>query len=186
MNILIHDISNELIEQMSKSLSSDRNRKVYRKLYLRKYTEFHFNIPHSWDYVVCVFNINEIGIDIERIIPIDYERIAQHYFSQNEVNYIFDKNIKNLSRKFYEIGTPKESYVKYYDKDPYIPLNSFSIDICINGAIQINDINNIAYLKLFDIDPDYKMTICSSSKRTSCTIKKFGQESLISSFLDLS
>lgn len=60
----------------------------------------YFNISHSYNYVICIVSLNEVGIDIEKIRKIN----------KNVLKYF---NINNVSHKdFFIIYTKLESYIK--------------------------------------------------------------------------
>ncbi|SHH71942.1 4'-phosphopantetheinyl transferase family protein [Virgibacillus chiguensis] len=98
----------------------------YGKPFLYGQNTVHFNISHSGEWVVCATDILPIGIDIEKIKPIDL-KIAKLFFSKEE--YEFIKSMPNRTKlfTFYEYWTLKESYVKAVGKGLSIPLDSFSI-----------------------------------------------------------
>lgn len=71
-----------------------------------------FNISHSEGVVAIVFSENEIGVDTEKIRPVDY-RIAEKFYTENEKRYIMSaKNEDEKLLRFFEIWTLKESYLK--------------------------------------------------------------------------
>ncbi len=81
-----------------------------------------FNISHSEDIVVCAVHDSPVGIDIERIHPVS-ARVLKKFFSQDDQEYILGKlpcshdydtefNNEQLKR-FFEIWTGKEAYLKY-------------------------------------------------------------------------
>ncbi len=68
-----------------------------------------FNISHSGDYVVCALDTFPVGIDIERIRPIDLS-IAEKVFSKEEISKVYkDKTYT----EFFKLWTLKEAYCKY-------------------------------------------------------------------------
>ena len=84
--------------------------------------DIHFNISHSDNIVVCAISETEIGIDIEKLRPINL-KVAKRFCSCEELNYIFgfspcDKDFcftenTEILTRFFEIYTKKESVVKY-------------------------------------------------------------------------
>ena len=80
-----------------------------------------FNISHSADMVVCVVDDNPVGVDIEKIRPVDLNT-AKRIFSEEEIRYIFgcipDVDDYNhylndaVLGRFFEIWTKKEAYGK--------------------------------------------------------------------------
>jgi len=80
-----------------------------------------FNISHSADMVVCVVDNNPVGVDIEKIRPIDLS-VAKRICTDKELMFLFgrtpqDKDFcyttdyESLSR-FFEIWTEKEAIGK--------------------------------------------------------------------------
>lgn len=74
-----------------------------------------FNISHSGDIVVCAVDDKPIGIDIEKIRPIDLS-ISYKFCNNDELNYIFDTTISKEEAliRFFKIWTYKEAYFKFF------------------------------------------------------------------------
>jgi 4'-phosphopantetheinyl transferase len=89
-------------------------------------SDVHFNISHSGEWVICVVDKKEIGVDVEGYRSVD-GAIADRFFSEKEKKLI-DECGKADSRSgvFFRIWTLKESYVKAIGKGLTCPLDSFS------------------------------------------------------------
>ncbi len=84
-----------------------------------------FNISHSADMVVCIVDTNPIGVDIEKIRPVDLNT-AKRIFREEEIQYIFgcileaDDYYHYLNdatlQRFFELWTKKEAYGKLVGK----------------------------------------------------------------------
>lgn len=84
-----------------------------------------FNISHSTDMVVCVVDDNPVGVDIEKIRPIDLN-MAKRIFSEEETRYIFGcaPDVEDYNhylndvvlQRFFEHWTKKEAYGKLVGK----------------------------------------------------------------------
>ena len=80
-----------------------------------------FNISHSADMVVCVVDDNPVGIDIEKIRPVDLNT-TKRIFSDEEIGHIFGgiPDIEDYNhylndaalQRFFEFWTRKEAYGK--------------------------------------------------------------------------
>ena len=80
-----------------------------------------FNISHSADMVVCVADANPVGVDIEKIRPLDLNT-AKKIFGEEEIRYIFEcipdaedyNHYLNdaVLQRFFELWTKKEAYGK--------------------------------------------------------------------------
>lgn len=74
---------------------------------------YHFSISHSHGIVACAVADVPVGVDIERVIPVDGARIkglAKRFFTKGELEYIL--SAQDTARAFYCIWTRKESVSK--------------------------------------------------------------------------
>ena len=107
-----------------------------RKPYIEN-SVIHFNISHCEDWVVCAIHNNPIGIDIEKIRPINL-KIAKRFFTADEQNYVFsgipkeedfDKTAdSDMLKRFFEVWTGKEAYLKYKGTGITDSLNTLSVN----------------------------------------------------------
>ncbi len=97
----------------------------YGKPFLAGIPDFHYNISHTRNAIAVAVSRNPVGVDVEKIR--EYEGgIVSRFFCQKEKIYIENDN-ENASRRFYEVWTKKEAYVKWAGKGLSIPLNSFDV-----------------------------------------------------------
>lgn len=181
--ILVRYIIAETISIKDSDIIFETN--IYGKPFLRDYSDFHFNISHSGDFVLCAIDNKPIGIDIEKVLSIEYEAIVTNFFTSKEMNYIMRGNFKNQINKFYEIWTIKESYVKAYGQGINMSFKDFSVDY--NKEEYIGVIRENKYdkcnIKGFSLEPDYKVAICSFNPINFKQITFIDVENLICSFL---
>lgn len=119
-----------------------------------------FNISHTSGLICIVISKEEvIGIDAENIFrEIDYLEIAKSFFSpiefQNLAAYQFNKN-----RRFYDIWTLKEAYIKARGLGLSIPLNHFYYTFTDEDRININFKTTIKdnheFWQFWQFKPDY-------------------------------
>ena len=122
----------------------------YGKPYIKGYPDFHYNISHTRNAIVLVISTTPVGVDIEKIKKAALS-IAKRFFAANEQDYIFKDN-NDFCKRFYEVWTKKEAYIKYIGKGLSIPLNSFDIlDENISKQIHTYERN------------DYIISVCSKS-----------------------
>lgn len=76
------------------------------KPYFKDYPEVRFSVSHSGDIVLLAIGHTEIGIDIEKIRPLDYTALAERYFSAGEA-----AEIKCLD-DYFKVWTRKEAFLK--------------------------------------------------------------------------
>ena len=100
-------------------------------------SDIHFNISHCQDWVVCAIHNTPIGIDIEKIRPINL-KIAKRFFTAEEQNYVFSRIPKeedfdktadsDMLKRFFEVWTGKEAYLKYKGTGITDSLNTLSVN----------------------------------------------------------
>ena len=129
-------------------------KKTYGKPHIANYPEFHFNVSHSGAYLVVLISNHPVGVDIEEINTPNL-RIARRFFLDEEQTYVFsDEELSN--KRFYEIWTRKESYIKYLGKGLAVPLNSFCV---FDGKL-----NN--HFNTFEIDNCFVSTFIKDEKQS--------------------
>ena len=76
--------------------------------------KIYFSKSHSGEYVVFAVSDRPIGIDIELIREID-AKVLEVVMNKCEIAYILE-NKELVNRRFFEIWTKKEAYIKCYGK----------------------------------------------------------------------
>lgn len=69
-----------------------------------------FNISHAGDYAVLALSHQTVGVDLERIRPLEWQRIALRFFHPKERAYL--EQSAEPESDFFRIWTLKESYMK--------------------------------------------------------------------------
>ncbi|HEY2735377.1 MAG TPA: 4'-phosphopantetheinyl transferase superfamily protein, partial [Polyangiales bacterium] len=89
---------------------------------------FRFNLSHTRGLVACgVTRAREIGIDVERIDrEVELLAVARHVFSPREIGELERMLGEAQRRRFFELWTLKEAYVKAIGKGLAAPLRSIS------------------------------------------------------------
>jgi len=129
--------------------------------------DFHFNISHSGRWIVIAVDHTPLGVDIERIQPVDY-MVAKKFFSDVEYADLMDKHGSERLRYFYDLWTLKESYIKAIGRGLSIPLDSFTIRINNRREISIKTCNNTVkcnsewFFKQYDFDKNYRLSLCAT------------------------
>ncbi len=72
---------------------------------------FYFNLSHSGNYVICAVSTREIGADIQQHGAGGMERLAQRFFSADEVSALQACG-EEREALFYRLWTRKEAYGK--------------------------------------------------------------------------
>lgn len=147
-----------------------------------KHSPIHFNVSHSGEWVVCGFDTNEIGVDIEKHHTVNWT-IARRFYSIAENARLAQCQSDDLRDKaFFDIGVSKESYIKAIGIGLRCPLASFS---CIPGT----DVRHVAFcsdddslpaknFRLLKIDPGYSCAVCFGDPATEIETKVYNPQQL--------
>ncbi len=155
----------------------------YGKPELAGADNLHFNISHSGHWIVAAVDSYPVGIDIERIAPIDISLFNSH-FSAEEYNSLLEKTDAERVSYFYELWTLKESYIKQTGAGLSLPLDTFTVQISDDNqvALMLSDKQQAAlYFKRYEIDTHYKMAVCALNNSFS-PIHPVTQEELMDLF----
>ncbi|RLB64448.1 MAG: hypothetical protein DRH08_09585 [Deltaproteobacteria bacterium] len=73
-----------------------------------------FNLAHSGRWGLCAVTRGiEVGVDIENVDrQLDYEKLAAHFFSASERNWLQASSALRRRRNFFRIWTRKEAWLK--------------------------------------------------------------------------
>jgi 4'-phosphopantetheinyl transferase len=93
-----------------------------------------FNLSHSGDYaLVAVTGGSKVGVDVELIrSDMEYEKIAERFFSPNEVIELRALPSEQKVRGFFNCWTRKEAYIKAHGLGLSLPLGSFDVSLTPN------------------------------------------------------
>ncbi|WP_024782879.1 4'-phosphopantetheinyl transferase family protein [Streptococcus mutans] len=156
-------------------------RHAYGKPYIKDYSQIHYNISHSGEWVVVAIGKSPIGIDVENRRE-DWDLIGERVFSESEKYWS-----QNSYKRKAILWTIKEAYVKYLGIGLSKSLNSFSIDIKrkIVTEVQKPFQTNFDY---FVLDNDYVCSECGYTKGAYYSRKVCQAEldTFITSVLDIS
>lgn len=90
------------------------------KPYLRDYADFHFNLSHTGSAVAAAVSAHPVGVDIERIRPARL-KVADRCFTHGELACLRE-NPALTDRRFFEIWTRKEAFLKHSGTGIRLPL----------------------------------------------------------------
>ena len=97
----------------------------------RRAASLTFNLSHSGELALYAIGLRrQIGVDIEQLRPqIAEERIAEHYFSPQEVQALRQLPPDEQVSAFFRCWTRKEAYIKARGEGLSVPLNSFDVTL---------------------------------------------------------
>jgi 4'-phosphopantetheinyl transferase len=105
-----------------------------------------FNLSHTHGLVACAIAPGvDVGIDVERVDrPVDGEEIAARFFSPGERADLARCPPEGRARRFFELWTLKEAYIKAIGKGMLHGLNTF--------GFALNEPGSIGFVPPSDID----------------------------------
>lgn len=156
-------------------------RHAYGKPYIKDYSQIHYNISHSGEWVVVAIGRSPIGIDVENRRE-DWDLIGERVFSESEKYWS-----QNSYKRKTILWTIKEAYVKYLGIGLSKSLNSFSIDIKRKIITEVQKPFQTSF-DYFVLDNDYVCSECGYTKGAYYSRKVCQAEldTFITSVLDIS
>jgi 4'-phosphopantetheinyl transferase len=98
-----------------------------------------FNLSNSRGLVACLIARDaDVGVDVEEITPDNKLEIAQTHFSMAELRSMASLPSGQQQRRFFELWTLKEGYIKARGMGLSLALDQFSFDIVPGKSIRIN------------------------------------------------
>jgi len=124
-------------------------------------TSVQFNISHSGEWVVGALSNYPVGIDVEKLDPIDLG-IARRFLVKSEFDELCSIAGPEVLYSFYDLWTVKESYIKAIGMGLSMPLDSFLV-LRENHKIMIrtDGLMENCYFKQYDLDHQHIMSVCS-------------------------
>lgn len=112
---------------------------AFGKPRLAAHPSVHFSLSHSGDRaVLAVCELREIGIDIERVRPLDHLDLARRYFHPSEVAAIESaRPPEEQLLAFFRIWTLKEAIVKAIGRGLSIPLDTFDVSVATSPPTMV-------------------------------------------------
>ncbi|HKP98212.1 MAG TPA: 4'-phosphopantetheinyl transferase superfamily protein [Fibrobacteria bacterium] len=131
----------------------------------------HFNLSHSGDWVICGFAAEEIGVDIEAHHDV-HAGLAERFFSPAEQAWLSQVPGADAARKrFFDVWSLKESYIKAFGRGLACPLESFS---CLpdgtDGAARLQRADAdlpMRHLRLLELHPGYSAALCTVAEASA-------------------
>lgn len=127
------------------------SRNEHGKPYFTTAINMHFSISHSGKYWACLFDSDNIGLDIEhystrKMSDKRLNDISKRFFMEDEQAYVGGDIVK-----FFRIWTAKEAYMKFTGNGFSEGFTNFSV---------LDDSLNV-YFRNVPVDPQVELTFCS-------------------------
>lgn len=118
-----------------------------------------FNISHAGDWVICGYNMHgDIGVDIEKIVPINIEDFRAILTDSEYQCAQHDKTFD-----FFQLWTLKEAIIKADGRGFYLLPTSFEIPKPFKNNTQITISNKTWFLYTTLIDRNHCLAIASNT-----------------------
>ena len=122
--------------------------------------DFHFNLSHSGEWVVCAIDNQPLGVDVQEICPKTDLDIAERFFSAREARDL--RRLPQIAQRdyFFTLWSLKESFIKAEGKGLSLALDSF--EFCVAEPIELMANESLVdwRFRLYDLQPDYKLALC--------------------------
>ena len=118
-----------------------------------------YNISHSGSKVVCSFSDEEVGVDIEQILPVDENLIRQVSVSSEQA-YLLQLEPEVQKQKFFDLWTAKESYMKLLGTG--LSLLPTQLELSFGTELRIRDAGKQVKVcfRQYPLE-NYCLTVCS-------------------------
>ena len=133
---------------------------AYGKPYLQE--DVYFNLSHAGDWVLCALSPEEVGCDIERIVPAEM-KLAQRFFTPAEYGRLVRcPTPEAQSALFFRYWTLKESFLKATGQGMHLPLNGFALTLDEGVTVQQSvDARDYRFSEFGGI-PGYACAVCTA------------------------
>lgn len=133
----------------------------FGKPFLVRPAGVHFNLAHAGNWVVCATSATEIGIDIERAAAGHLE--IAHRLAPPEYSYVMAAPAIERPRRFAQVWTLKEGYLKYLGKGLNVAMDAFSVTPEHRHPLILRgDLDSSPLLKQVAHDANYYLAECSA------------------------
>ncbi|MCB5027847.1 4'-phosphopantetheinyl transferase superfamily protein [Streptococcus mutans] len=156
-------------------------RHAYGKPYIKDYSQIHYNISHSGEWIVCVVDSSSVGIDIQEHRGAKND-LAKYYFSPREQNYLFSLEKDEQSVAFYDLWSMKEAYIKATGKGLSQPLNEFSVAQEEEGFCSVVEKERRYFLRQYKIENGYSLAVCSQTGWFCSDLRELTIEAILPAF----
>jgi 4'-phosphopantetheinyl transferase len=140
----------------------------------------HFNISHSGNKILVAVGFqNEVGIDVEKVIPdFDMDGFAEANYHPNELKHFREFGNVNESAYFYTIWTRKEAWLKLTGEGINDKLRELDFSGNINQPTLPAHGHHNLYMTTWNESEDYIATLAAHSEPGK--IRFFNSDPLIS------
>lgn len=141
------------------------------------YSDFHFNLAHSEEWVVCAVDKQPVGIDVQLMEPIDLN-LAKNVLAPYAYRYYLSLPHEKRPDYFYDLWTLRESYLKLVGKG-MTEINSAAE--FHSAQVDTPDTANHqkVYYQRHNLGSDYKVATCTNQPDISAQIEIITLEQIL-------
>lgn len=104
-------------------------------------SDLRFNLSHSGDLAaIAVAFGREVGIDLERLRPLDYDGLAERFFAERERSELKRLPADRRMLGFFNCWTRKEAYLKATGEGLSFPLDRFVVSLIPDEAARLIEV----------------------------------------------
>ncbi len=156
-------------------------RHTYGKPYIKDYSQIHYNISHSGEWIVCAVDSSIVGIDVQEHRGAK-SSLAKYYFSPREQNYLFSLGKDKQSVAFYNLWSMKEAYIKATGRGLSQPLDKFSIVQEGENFCSVVEKEKKYFLRQYKIENGYSLAVCSQTRWFCSSLIELTIEAMLPAF----
>lgn len=132
----------------------------YGKAYF-PHSRTRFNLSHAGDYAVLATSEEEVGVDIERIRPVE-EGIEAKVFTDAERRLLDEREGEERRKLFFKLWTAKESFLKQLGVGLSRPLNSIDFaNAALGDRFEHVHQGETLHFHWIEPKPGYVLCVCS-------------------------
>ncbi len=146
--LLIKYVLSKKVNKKMNKIFLERNE--YGKPFYEDNKSIHFNLSHSGDWCVCAFSQFPIGIDIERMEPMEIDWV-DHFLHPDEIQKLIQLPDYHQLEYFYRLWTMKESFLKATGYG----LSQWSLELTESHIV-----SQTSSFQQFVFDENYMISIC--------------------------
>ncbi len=137
-----------------------------------------FNLSHTRGLVACALALeHDVGVDVEHFERrVELEQVARSVFSEPERAALMALPPEGRRRRFFELWTLKEAYIKAVGKGLALPLRAITLELApaapprLQLAAPIQDNAERWFFALDEPAPGYLLAVAAGSPSCRCAI----------------
>ncbi len=119
-----------------------------------------FNLTHAGDYAVLALSEEAVGVDVERIRPINWQKLSTRFFHPREQRFLQEAH--DPVEQFFTVWTLKESYLKAEGQGFSVSPRTFCI--LPDGESAVLEGGTGYRFRSYDAFPGYCLSVCGRER----------------------